>query len=121
MSLADGEKVVLRVPKIQFMALQFGELGTNVMISPRIAPAMVGLGLLEAVPEETILAIAREQEKLGVSGRPNYVWDYEAEQTVLGRFGCGEISCGKRSWFEEIGIAACQKCHAGETGRHSQT
>jgi len=69
------------------MALQFGELGKDVMISPRIAPAMVGLGLLEAVPEETILAIAGEQEKLGMGGRPNYVWDYENAKTVLGRFG----------------------------------
>ena len=62
-------------------------LGKDVMISPRVAPAMVGLGLLEAVPEEAILAIAGEQEKLGVSGRPNYVWDYENSRTVLGRFG----------------------------------
>jgi CxxC motif-containing protein (DUF1111 family) len=85
--LVDGEKVVLRVPKIQFMALQFGELGNDIMISPRIAPAMVGLGLLEAVPEETILAIAARQEKLGVAGKPNYVWDYENGKTVLGRFG----------------------------------
>ncbi|MBC8007436.1 MAG: c-type cytochrome [Prolixibacteraceae bacterium] len=86
-SLADGEIVVLRVPKIQFAALQFGELGNDVLISPRIAPAMVGLGLLEAVPEEAILAIAGNQEKLGVGGRPNYVWDYENGKTVLGRFG----------------------------------
>jgi CxxC motif-containing protein (DUF1111 family) len=86
-SLADGEKVVLRVPKIQFMALQFGELGKDIMISPRIAPAMIGLGLLEAVPEETLLAIAGKQETLGIAGRPNYVWDYENGKTVLGRFG----------------------------------
>ncbi len=85
--LADGERVVLRVPKIRFAALQFGELGSDIMISPRIAPAMVGLGLLEAVPEETILAIAGKQQKLGVGGRPNYVWDYENGRTVLGRFG----------------------------------
>jgi CxxC motif-containing protein (DUF1111 family) len=39
------------------------------------------------VPEQSILAIAREQEKLGVSGKPNYVWDYENSRTVLGRFG----------------------------------
>ena len=86
-SLADGEKVVLRVPTIQFTALQFGEFGKDIMISPRVAPAMVGLGLLEAVPEETLLAIAEKQEKLGVGGRPNYVWDYENGKTVLGRFG----------------------------------
>ncbi|HEV8262056.1 MAG TPA: di-heme oxidoredictase family protein [Burkholderiales bacterium] len=84
---ADSETATLRVPKIEFAALQFGELGADIMISLRIAPAMVGLGLLEAVPEQTILAIAREQEKLGVSGKPNYVWDYENGRTVLGRFG----------------------------------
>jgi CxxC motif-containing protein (DUF1111 family) len=84
---SDGETVTLRVPKIEFEGLQFGELGADIMISPRIAPAMVGLGLLEAVPEQSILAIAREQEKLGVSGKPNYVWDYENSRTVLGRFG----------------------------------
>ena len=86
-SFADGTTATLQVPRIQFKALQFGELGPDIMISPRIAPAMVGLGLLEAVPEATLLAIAKEQEKLGVPGKPNYVWDYEAEQTVLGRFG----------------------------------
>lgn len=86
-SLADGEKVNLRAPKVEFQDLQFGELGKDTMISPRVAPAVVGLGLLEGVPEATILDIAKEQEKLGVPGRPNYVWDYEAEQTVLGRFG----------------------------------
>jgi len=84
---ADGESVRLRVPRIEFVALQFGELGKDTLFSPRIAPAMVGLGLLEAVPEETILRIAAGQPKQGVSGRPNYVRDVENETTVLGRFG----------------------------------
>jgi CxxC motif-containing protein (DUF1111 family) len=86
-SFSDGESVTLRVAKIEFEGLQFGELGADIMISPRIAPAMVGLGLLEAVPEQSILAIAKEQEKLGVGGKPNYVWDHEKSRTVLGRFG----------------------------------
>jgi len=86
-SLAGGEKINLRVPTIQFKDLHFGELGKDTMISPRIAPAMVGMGLLEAVPEETIVAIAKQQEKLGVGGKPNYVWDYEADRVALGRFG----------------------------------
>ena len=84
---ADGEKVTLRVPSIEFKDLQFGELGRDTMISPRIAPAVVGMGLLEAVPEEAILALAKEEEKAGVGGKPNYVWDYEADAVVLGRFG----------------------------------
>lgn len=86
-SFADGEKVTLRVPSIKFTELQFGELGADVMTSPRVAPAMVGMGLLEAVPEETILGIAREQAKLALPGKPNYVWDVETETAVLGRFG----------------------------------
>jgi CxxC motif-containing protein (DUF1111 family) len=86
-SFADGEKVTLRVPTIRFEDLQFGELGNDTMISPRIAPAVVGMGLLEAVPEETILKLAKEEETLGVAGKPNYVWDYEADRTALGRFG----------------------------------
>jgi CxxC motif-containing protein (DUF1111 family) len=86
-SFADGEKVSLRVPTIHFEDLQFGELGRDTMISPRIAPAVVGMGLLEAVPEEAILELAKQEEKLGVGGKPNYVWDYEADRTALGRFG----------------------------------
>ena len=86
-SFDDGEKVSLRVPSIEFKDLQFGELGRGTMISPRIAPAVVGMGLLEAVPEEMILALAEEEEKAGVAGKPNYVWDYEGDRTVLGRFG----------------------------------
>ena len=48
---------------------------------------MVGMGLLEAVPEEIILRIAKEQEKVGMAGKPNTVWDMENEQMVLGRLG----------------------------------
>jgi CxxC motif-containing protein (DUF1111 family) len=86
-SFADGETVTLRRPRVEFTGLALGELGAEALASPRIAPAMIGLGLLEAVPDETILRIAKEQQKRGVSGRPNYVWDIETETTVLGRFG----------------------------------
>ncbi len=85
--LNDGEIIVLREPQMHYTDLQFGELGTGTMISARIAPAMIGLGLLEAVPEETILALAADQKKQGLGGRPNYVWDHENGRTVLGRFG----------------------------------
>jgi CxxC motif-containing protein (DUF1111 family) len=50
---------------------------------------MIGLGLLEAIPEEAILANADAQakEKNGIAGRPNRVWDDAQQKTVLGRFG----------------------------------
>ena len=84
---SDGEKLSLRAPEIEFRDLQFGELGSDTLISVRIAQQVVGLGLLEAVPEAVILDIAKAQEKLGLAGRPNYVWDVEADRKALGRFG----------------------------------
>ncbi len=87
-TLAGGEKASLRAPSIEFRDLQFGELGEQTRVSLRAAQQVVGLGLLEAVPEEAILTLAKEQEKQGlVRGKPNYVWDVETEKTVLGRFG----------------------------------
>ncbi len=86
-TLADGDEVRLRVPRLEFRELRFGDLGPDALVSPRVAPAMIGLGLLEWVPEAALLEIARAQTAHGVSGRPNYVWDYENEVTVLGRFG----------------------------------
>ena len=84
---ADGEKALLRVPRIEFTALQFGAIGKETLLSPRVAPALVGVGLLEAIEESTLLATAKAQEKFGLAGKANYVWDYEINKTVLGRFG----------------------------------
>jgi CxxC motif-containing protein (DUF1111 family) len=86
-ALAGGETVSLRQPRINFEELQFGELGEQTMMSLRVAPQLVGLGLLEAVPDETLLAIAERQAEQGISGRPNTVWDVENERQAMGRFG----------------------------------
>src|SRR6185295_12541917 len=48
---------------------------------------LVGAGLLDAVPDEAILALAAREPVDGIRGRPNYVWDVVAQKTVLGRFG----------------------------------
>lgn len=82
----DGESVTLRTPIIRFENLEFGELGPETMVSARIAQQIVGLGLLEAVPEAEILAIAARQAP-DMRGKPNIVWDREQEQMALGRFG----------------------------------
>jgi CxxC motif-containing protein (DUF1111 family) len=84
---AEGETITLRRPQIEFSDLQFGEIGKDTLKSVRLAQQVVGLGLLEAVPEATILEIAKAQEALGLAGRPNYVWDVEADRKALGRFG----------------------------------
>jgi CxxC motif-containing protein (DUF1111 family) len=85
--LADGEKVQLRRPKLRWGKLWFGPIGEDTLISLRLAQPIHGLGLLEAVPEETILAIAEAQKELGYNGRPNRVRDDIGNTTALGRFG----------------------------------
>jgi CxxC motif-containing protein (DUF1111 family) len=86
-AFADGEQINLRKPKLVIEQLNFGPLGADTMTSLRIAQPVFGLGLLDAVPEETLLALAEQQKRQGVSGRPNYVWDAFAKRTVLGRYG----------------------------------
>ncbi len=83
----DGSKVTLKNPVFEFTQMSFGPLGDDVNVSPRIAPQVIGLGLLEWVPEESILALAQEQKKLGLSGEASYVIDRETGIKKLGRFG----------------------------------
>jgi CxxC motif-containing protein (DUF1111 family) len=85
----DGTSYSLRAPTYHLENLAFGPLAENTMMSPRTAQAMIGLGLLEAIDEDTILALADESDADGdgVSGRPNYVWDPKARAARLGRFG----------------------------------
>ncbi len=85
----DGTRYALRVPRYEFDDLAFGPLGKDILFSPRVAPAVFGLGLLEAVNEATILQFAHDQQGHpdGVSGKPNYVWDVVERKPKIGRFG----------------------------------
>ena len=86
-SFADGETAVLRKPILRIDGLNFGSLGAEIMTSVRIAQPMVGMGFLEAVSEQTLLALAQRQKAQGFDGRPNYVWDAVNKRMALGRFG----------------------------------
>ena len=83
----DGTEVELRKPALQITQLGYGPMHPDTRFSARIAPPMIGLGLLEAIPEAAILANAKDDNAGGVSGRPNWVWDDAQQKTVLGRFG----------------------------------
>ncbi|EJM02898.1 putative thiol oxidoreductase [Pseudomonas sp. GM102] len=85
----DGSEIELRKPTLQMTQLGYGPMHPDTRFSARIAPPMIGLGLLEAIPDEAILANAEAQarEKNGIAGRPNRVWDDAQQKTVLGRFG----------------------------------
>ncbi|MCB0523909.1 MAG: c-type cytochrome [Lewinellaceae bacterium] len=84
----DGEEVSLR--KINFsIDNPYETWPANVLLSPRIAPAVIGLGLLEAIDPSDILALADESDLNGdgISGKANMVWNVEQNQSQLGRFG----------------------------------
>ncbi|MGG7648888.1 CxxC motif-containing protein, DUF1111 family [Pseudomonas frederiksbergensis] len=85
----DGTEVELRKPTLQITQLGYGPMHPDTRFSARVAPPMIGLGLLEAIPDEAILANAEAQakDKNGIAGRPNRVWDDAQQKTVLGRFG----------------------------------
>ncbi|AZD88098.1 putative thiol oxidoreductase [Pseudomonas chlororaphis subsp. aureofaciens] len=85
----DGSEVELRKPKLQITQLGYGPMHPDTLFSARVAPPMIGLGLLEAIPEAAILANAQAQAKAGngIAGQPNRVWDDAQQKTVLGRFG----------------------------------
>jgi CxxC motif-containing protein (DUF1111 family) len=88
--LHGGEVVSLRRPHYEIELSNFGALHPDTLISPRIAPQMIGLGLLEAIPEADILSWADPDDlnNDGISGRANWVDSHEfPKQKTLGRFG----------------------------------
>lgn len=87
--LSGGETAVLRVPTYTAADLGYGPLDPGAMLSPRVAPQMIGLGLVEAIPAEDILAHADpdDLDGDGISGRASIVPSLEFGAPMLGRFG----------------------------------
>jgi CxxC motif-containing protein (DUF1111 family) len=85
----DGIPYTLRKPRYEYEDLMFGPFARGFRESGRSAPHMSGLGLLEAIPEEVLLAWADpdDADGDGISGRLNSVWDQNAQATRPGRFG----------------------------------
>jgi CxxC motif-containing protein (DUF1111 family) len=83
--LSDGTSVTLSKPTIAVMAKD----GTSPAFSARIARKVIGMGLLEAIDERTILTRADQKDcdANGISGRPNFVKDPVTGALRLGRFG----------------------------------
>lgn len=88
-TLNGGEVVTLQKPVYAAVDLNYGPMQPDTMISPRVAPPMIGLGLLEAIHPGDILAKADPEDRDGdgISGRPNLVLDPKTGATALGRFG----------------------------------
>jgi CxxC motif-containing protein (DUF1111 family) len=88
-TLGDGQVVQLRKPTYSAVDLSHGPLEGDVTLSPRVAPPMIGMGLIQAIHEADILAKADPDDKDGdgISGRPALARDHKTGDLKLGRFG----------------------------------
>lgn len=88
-TLGDGSVVTLRDPQYAVADLNYGPLAKDVMISPRLANPMIGLGLVEQIPAEDILALAdaEDSDGDGISGKANWTIEPVSQSVMLGRFG----------------------------------
>ncbi|MCQ4316929.1 thiol oxidoreductase [Stutzerimonas zhaodongensis] len=109
---ADGFEVELRSPRLTITNLGYGPMHPETQFSVRVAPAMIGLGLLEAIPESAILANADPDDSNGngISGRPNRVFDQVTGETSLGRFGwkAGQPNLNQQNadaFFNDMGLS----------------
>jgi len=85
---ADGTPYELVVPQYS-LTNPYTALPGNMMMSPRVAPPVFGLGLLEAVDASDIIRYAdiSDLNGDGISGKANMVHDAVKNTMALGRFG----------------------------------
>lgn len=109
-ALNGGETATLMKPSYRIRDLGYGPMHPQVMMSPRLAPPVIGLGLLEAIHDEDIYANSRREVGDGISGRPNRARDLVTDKVVLGRFGwkAGQPSVHQQNsvaFFEDMGLS----------------
>jgi len=85
---SDGENVELREPIWHVQGINC-EIDDDTVLSARVAPPMIGLGLLALIDAQDII----NQEDIndvnndGISGKSNKVWSVATQSVALGRFG----------------------------------
>ena len=112
----DGAAYSLRQPRYRLRLLRDGggpeaDPPPSLHLSPRLPPSLIGLGLLEAVPEARILAREdpRDLDGDGISGRAN--WIPAGGGRYLGRFGwkAGQPSLEGQTataFYEDMGLTS---------------
>jgi CxxC motif-containing protein (DUF1111 family) len=121
----DGTAWELQKPTYRLTELRYGELHPLTAISPRLAQPIIGMGLLDAVPEHIILARADpdDMDGDGISGRPNWIVA-PGGRLRLGRFGWKANQPDLRAQttaalFAEMGITSSdrrqQNCTAAQS------
>lgn len=85
----DGQSYTLSKPFYELDSLGYGPTGGQLHVSPRVAPQLAGVGLLEAIAEESILSNEAEQARTDgpIKGKVNWVYDPVQGSQVVGRYG----------------------------------
>jgi CxxC motif-containing protein (DUF1111 family) len=88
-TFADGSSYALRRPRLELSEFGFGPMPGNTRFSARVANPLIGLGLLELIPDQTLLQIADpdDHDRDGISGRVNRVGSPDGADSTIGRFG----------------------------------
>ncbi|WP_296403808.1 di-heme oxidoredictase family protein [Psychrobacter sp.] len=134
----DGHVVTLRRPNFQLKNPGYGSFDADLMISPRVALPMIGLGLLEHIPAQAIQGQAdpNDVDNDSISGKYNWVLDPQTGKKSLGKFGwkAGQtrlITQNMSAFNEDMGltsrirpIESCTKnqshCLKAQTGADDQ-
>lgn len=123
--LADGRQVTLLKPVYQFNAWSQQRLESP-EVSARMAPSLIGLGLLQAIPKQQLLAHADpfDNDGDGVSGRANWLTDSTSKEQTLGRFGwkASQPNLSQQSaaaFFHDMGLTSALFAQA-ECGQQQQ-
>lgn len=84
----DGLEYRIQKPRYTIENLNYGDIGTY-EFSPRVAPSVFGLGLIDLIPNADLLAKSdpHDNDKDGISGRPNWVWSPSKKGRALGKYG----------------------------------
>lgn len=130
-TFADGFRLSLQKPELVISNLGYGPLHPDTEFSARIAPPMIGLGLLEAIDSASLLAKQDPQDLdgNGIRGQANWVWDAARNTYALGRFGwkAGQPTLAQQNahaFANDLGLTSAliaqDDCTAAQRNCHSQ-
>ena len=117
-TFADGHVETLRAPTFNLTKPGYGPFDDALMVSPRVALPMIGLGLLEQIPDDDIKkqAINANEASSDISGKFNMVMDPQTGKVALGRFGwkAGQtklITQNQSAFNEDMGLTSNIRPH----------
>ncbi|ALF60746.1 thiol oxidoreductase [Psychrobacter urativorans] len=121
-TFADGHIETLRAPTFHLTNPGYGAFDDELMISPRIALPMIGLGLLDQIPDDDIKKQAVNNHKKAdnsgnlIRGKFNLAMDPQTGKVGLGRFGwkAGQtklLTQNQSAFNEDMGLTSSIRPH----------